>query len=832
MKKILFAIGHKSIEDALVKELQEGFTSAGTATYKEVVIKNIMDLRPNIIILRENLPGNGKILDIVYQIRIHYPNIRVIFIAEKKYAGDTFLQSLVSYGVYDIISGDKIHLSAILDCINVPKSLKDVEQFQPVRADVTTEAVAPLEQHTQFTTTVPIEKKKSMLASMKEKNEVRKAEKEKEKLREDARLLALKEEAALKAIADKEAKIIADKEAEEKRVIAERILKEKQEQEAIENAKKEELRNKLEADKKAIEDKVLADKALADKVIADKVIADKIISDKAAADKASAEKLQIAKIAEARAIEDKALKEKQDREEREKTAREAREKEAREGREIREKGRIEDQRKREEYEKKVIADRETRERLEKENAEKKAIEEKEAQEKRLKEEASRKANTERENKERIEKEDIAKKAISDEAIKAIARQEEHAKKSLEETTKAMAVHEENNKKSITEETSKAAEAIKNEILEELKQNIKTEIEANIKAVEVTKPPIVLGGAIPVAIIKPEVNIGEKAEKMPETENNEVTSAQEPEKTNEKNRETPKKESTFFKKIFGEREEKSEKSEKEELFFEMNSGKHQVVAFLGSKHGVGNTTVALNVAGVLAMTKKVLFIEVNDKFPMTNYLLEIININNGLEKAVIYAKDGNINKIKQTIMQPSIPQIPRNLHFLSFSNGFLIQDRSQRGDDFKAEDIKALIYCLMMEGLYDYLIIDVQPDDNEISEALTESRIIVDKLFITLTQDAHSMGCVGYKQDKIRRFNEDLSNRTFYVLNKYDDKCSVKKKNVAKMIDVNIDYLSCLTLNYTELINTTFEGHLYSSARGKAAEFQEIIQNIVNGPVTK
>lgn len=133
MVKIYFALGHQQLEDyiksskpLLEKQLQDTIQFTGTALYREGILKNIENNPPDIILLREGLSGSTNISELVYQIRMKYPRIRIIFIAGDRNAGDPLLSTMVNYGIYDILVGSRVNAKDMLRKICKPSTLADV----------------------------------------------------------------------------------------------------------------------------------------------------------------------------------------------------------------------------------------------------------------------------------------------------------------------------------------------------------------------------------------------------------------------------------------------------------------------------------------------------------------------------------------------------------------------------------------------------------------------------------------------------------------------------------------------------------------------------------
>ncbi|WCK56923.1 ParA family protein (plasmid) [Aneurinibacillus sp. Ricciae_BoGa-3] len=132
MEKILLAVGFRQLEDFLEKNLKKEFLFVGTTVYREGIIRAIGQKNPDIVVIRETLDGKENILSIVYEIRNKFPKKRIVFIAGKREPGDALLATLVNYGVYDILQGEKVRAQEIVALIRKPNEYKDVQHLQPV----------------------------------------------------------------------------------------------------------------------------------------------------------------------------------------------------------------------------------------------------------------------------------------------------------------------------------------------------------------------------------------------------------------------------------------------------------------------------------------------------------------------------------------------------------------------------------------------------------------------------------------------------------------------------------------------------------------------------
>lgn len=130
MKKIMLAVGHKQFEEALIKKIKDQYVFTGVAPYREAILTEAIKNNPDILVIRENLSGTVNMSDIVYSLREKVPSARIIFISTDRQAGDEFLATLVSYGVYDIIVGTtNIRLDALIELINKPNTFGDISRY-------------------------------------------------------------------------------------------------------------------------------------------------------------------------------------------------------------------------------------------------------------------------------------------------------------------------------------------------------------------------------------------------------------------------------------------------------------------------------------------------------------------------------------------------------------------------------------------------------------------------------------------------------------------------------------------------------------------------------
>lgn len=131
MQKILFALGNRDIELELASKLKNQYKISGAVLRKGQILNAVREIKPDILILRETLEGNENIRDIVMKIRMDYAYVRIIFLAGHRKVGDPLLSLMVTYGVYDILSGGAVTVGDILGLVYSKNDYKDINHLQP-----------------------------------------------------------------------------------------------------------------------------------------------------------------------------------------------------------------------------------------------------------------------------------------------------------------------------------------------------------------------------------------------------------------------------------------------------------------------------------------------------------------------------------------------------------------------------------------------------------------------------------------------------------------------------------------------------------------------------
>lgn len=142
MKTVLFAIPQEGFtqadefEDRVISLLRVGsreFVDAQkkSCNYRDGLFKMAQQIRPDCIVINENLIGPGNLLEIVKDIRTELPDVLIVMlIKDQRVIGDAFLANLTINGVYNWIPSPW-RPEAISEALISPKKLKDVESYIP-----------------------------------------------------------------------------------------------------------------------------------------------------------------------------------------------------------------------------------------------------------------------------------------------------------------------------------------------------------------------------------------------------------------------------------------------------------------------------------------------------------------------------------------------------------------------------------------------------------------------------------------------------------------------------------------------------------------------------
>ena len=259
-----------------------------------------------------------------------------------------------------------------------------------------------------------------------------------------------------------------------------------------------------------------------------------------------------------------------------------------------------------------------------------------------------------------------------------------------------------------------------------------------------------------------------------------------------------------------------------------TGEGRLIAFLGTKHGTGNSTVALNTAVALANAGfKTCYIEINRQFPMVNGFFEFNNISLGLDTAIASLEQNNTTMAARCIIKPHAVntnnknlkkiynRLPGPLHFLLYSNDFVNRCRMGDAPYLTEADLKNLAYFLTTTERYSYVIIDIQPDDQNALNVFLTSAYRVHQLVMVMSQDTHGIKTAGMMITALARSNgSDLIRNTEFVVNQYSPRNKMSASTICDILHIPARRLSKISLDSEGYMNANYAMVPYVLSNGK------------------
>lgn len=261
---------------------------------------------------------------------------------------------------------------------------------------------------------------------------------------------------------------------------------------------------------------------------------------------------------------------------------------------------------------------------------------------------------------------------------------------------------------------------------------------------------------------------------------------------------------------------------------MATGDGRIIAFMGTKHGTGNSTVALNTAVALANAGfKTCYIEVNRQFPMVGGFFEFNNIALGLDTAIAALQQNNIQMASRCIIKPHAvnttnknlkkiySRLPGPLHFLLYSNDFVNRCRMGEAPYLTEDDLKNLTYFLTVKERYSYVIVDIQPDDQNALNMFLTSSYRVHQLVMVMSQDTHGIKTAGMMITALARSRgSELVRNTEFVVNQYSPRNKMSTSNICDILHIPARRLSKISLDSEGYMNANYAMVPYVLSNGK------------------
>lgn len=262
--------------------------------------------------------------------------------------------------------------------------------------------------------------------------------------------------------------------------------------------------------------------------------------------------------------------------------------------------------------------------------------------------------------------------------------------------------------------------------------------------------------------------------------------------------------------------------------QMAPGGGRVIAFMGTKHGAGCSTIALNTAVALANAGfKTCYLEINRQFPMVAGFFEFNNIALGLDTALAALQQGNSVMAARCIIKPHAVKtnnknmmkvynrLPGPLHFLLYSNDFINRCRMGSAPYLSEEDMKNLIYFLTTKERYSYVILDIQPDDQNALNMVLASRFRAHQLVMVMTQDTHGIKTAGTMITALARSpGADLVRNTEFVINQFSPRNKMSVGNICDILHIPAKRVSKISLDSEGYMAANYAAVPYVLSNGK------------------
>lgn len=130
MKKVVLALADRQAED-LVKNKANNYQVIGITTHSGGILDQLRDCNPDILLVRDNIPGNKDIVDVLSDAVNDFPKLLIIVLSYGRYEGDPVLATFVMYGIYNILYGDDVNIYKAINLFENPMTRQDVKYLLP-----------------------------------------------------------------------------------------------------------------------------------------------------------------------------------------------------------------------------------------------------------------------------------------------------------------------------------------------------------------------------------------------------------------------------------------------------------------------------------------------------------------------------------------------------------------------------------------------------------------------------------------------------------------------------------------------------------------------------
>lgn len=249
---------------------------------------------------------------------------------------------------------------------------------------------------------------------------------------------------------------------------------------------------------------------------------------------------------------------------------------------------------------------------------------------------------------------------------------------------------------------------------------------------------------------------------------------------------------------------------------------KTILFIGAKHGIGTTSVALNLAaGLAGRGLKTIMLEINSNYPMCNQFFEFTHIPFGIEEAAKAVASGEMNNVDKSIIRPhglrptkgslykTYRKLPAGLHFMLFSNQTLVSHSYENNSVITEATMYTLLSYLVKRQQYTHVIVDIQCDDLRTQECLMKSGFQFDKLCLVLTQDPHAVASAGVQITNLSRAHvSSLIAGGEFIINRFAPNAPITQRKIEQILRIGSGQITKLSEDTNGFLSAASAGIPY------------------------
>jgi cellulose biosynthesis protein BcsQ len=135
--KILLAIDNQMAEEKFAEKIHEqnpDFLVVGNVVHKDSVVDFVENNPVDILLMVEGLNGDEDDFEFAINLKVKFPDLRIVFLAGNRYPGDKNLAILVTYQIFDILAGNRISLNDMIERTLNPATWQEASVYLPKSA--------------------------------------------------------------------------------------------------------------------------------------------------------------------------------------------------------------------------------------------------------------------------------------------------------------------------------------------------------------------------------------------------------------------------------------------------------------------------------------------------------------------------------------------------------------------------------------------------------------------------------------------------------------------------------------------------------------------------